>query len=219
MIRVLVGISSAVIRTGLEAILAREPSILVVGGDHQGDGLVDEIAEHEPDVVLVEGSSMIDAPISVPGDGFELGARAPAIVALVDERDAPHHVDLFRRGARGLIPHGAGVAEILAAVASAAAGLVSLPADWLPPLLPPNGAAAIGTSAPLSSRDSPALSPREREVLRMISEGLANKQIAARLGISDHTVKFHVSSVFAKLQASSRAEAVMIGARQGLIVL
>ena len=64
-----------------------------------------------------------------------------------------------------------------------------------------------------------SLTPRELEVLRMIAEGLGNKQIAARLAISEHTVKFHVGSVFAKMRVSTRAEAVMLGARRGLIVL
>ena len=70
-----------------------------------------------------------------------------------------------------------------------------------------------------AARDGEALTPREAEVLRLIAEGLGNKQIAARLAISEHTVKFHVASVFAKIRASTRAEAVMIGARRGLIVL
>jgi len=63
------------------------------------------------------------------------------------------------------------------------------------------------------------LTPREIEVLRMVAEGLGNKEIASRLGISDHTVKFHISSIFAKLGASSRTEAVTVGIRQGLIMV
>jgi DNA-binding NarL/FixJ family response regulator len=63
------------------------------------------------------------------------------------------------------------------------------------------------------------LTPREIEVLGMIAEGLGNKIIAARLGISDHTVKFHIASIFAKLNAGSRTEAVTIGIRQGLIMI
>lgn len=64
-----------------------------------------------------------------------------------------------------------------------------------------------------------ALTSREIEVLGMLAEGLGNKAIAKRLGISEHTVKFHVSSIFSKLNASSRTEAVTLGARQGLIML
>jgi DNA-binding NarL/FixJ family response regulator len=63
------------------------------------------------------------------------------------------------------------------------------------------------------------LTPREIEVLRMMAEGLANKEIATRLGISDHTVKFHISSILAKIGASTRTEAVTLGIRMGLILL
>jgi DNA-binding CsgD family transcriptional regulator len=63
------------------------------------------------------------------------------------------------------------------------------------------------------------LTPREIEVLRMIAEGLGNKEIASKLSISDHTVKFHISSIFAKLGASNRAEAVTLGIRHGLIMV
>jgi DNA-binding NarL/FixJ family response regulator len=87
--------------------------------------------------------------------------------------------------------------------------------EWLDPIAPSRPAAshAASTSHPA------ALSSRETEVLRMIADGLANKQIAARLGISEHTVKFHVASIFAKLHASTRAEAVVVGARLGMIVV
>jgi DNA-binding NarL/FixJ family response regulator len=63
------------------------------------------------------------------------------------------------------------------------------------------------------------LTPREIEVVRMIADGLGNKEIASKLGISDHTVKFHISSIFAKLGAANRAEAVVLGIRQGLIMV
>jgi NarL family two-component system response regulator YdfI len=66
--------------------------------------------------------------------------------------------------------------------------------------------------------DAP-LTPREIEVLRLLSEGLANKNIAWKLKISEHTVKFHIASIFTKLNVSSRAEAVAIGIRQGVILL
>jgi DNA-binding CsgD family transcriptional regulator len=63
------------------------------------------------------------------------------------------------------------------------------------------------------------LTPREREVLHMLAAGLGNKEIGARLGISDHTAKFHVSQILAKLNAGSRAEAVSIAMRRGLVPL
>ena len=101
-----------------------------------------------------------------------------------------------------------GVLGLVAATTELFAALRSAPT-----ITATSGAARanVATEAPLT--------PRELEVLRMIADGLGNKQIAARLAISEHTVKFHVGSVFAKTHASTRAEAVMIGARRGLIVL
>ena len=75
-----------------------------------------------------------------------------------------------------------------------------------------------GDQPELESSDQ-ILTAREIEVLRMIAEGLGNKEIASKLRISDHTVKFHISSIFVKLGASSRTEAVTIGIRKGLIMV
>ena len=222
MTRVLVAASSAVTRAGLEAILAREPAFTVVGSAVAS--LADGVAEHEPDVVLVElgdlGDDAVLAGLHLLSAGVDDGARsAPALVVLTDAHEPNDIADALRSGVRALLPRTAGATEIIAAVGAAAAGLVSIAHDWIDAL---PGAASVPRS-PLdglsqSSMQS-TLTPRELEVLRMIAEGLANKQIAARLAISEHTVKFHVGSVFAKMRVSTRAEAVMIGARRGLIVL
>jgi DNA-binding CsgD family transcriptional regulator len=83
---------------------------------------------------------------------------------------------------------------------------------------------SVLSALPSTARDLPAapqqaLTPREIEVLAMLADGVGNKTIAWRLGISEHTVKFHVGSILAKLNASSRTEAVTLGIRQGLIML
>jgi len=78
--------------------------------------------------------------------------------------------------------------------------------------------AAVSSSAPVDELLEP-LTRREREVLQMLASGLANKEIAARLAISDHTVKFHVASILGKLGASTRTEAVSVGIRRGLVLL
>jgi DNA-binding NarL/FixJ family response regulator len=128
-------------------------------------------------------------------------------------------VELLQSGVRAMLSRDAGASEIVAAIGAASAGLVVFAAEW--------GAALrsawrterrAATTTPNDDVDQP-LTTRELEVLRLLAEGLANKQIAARLTISEHTVKFHVGSVFTKIGASTRAEAVMIGARRGLIVL
>ena len=218
MIRVLVAASSPVARAGLESIIARDPSMIVVGGESD-DGvatLAEEIGTHEPDVLVIEGA-MDDELSGIVVGGDEHGAHGPAVVMLTAEPDSSRTLTLLRAGGRALLPHDASVQEILAAVTAAAAGLVSMPATWIYGWLPGPAASRVVSRVP--EVEAPVLTPREIEVLRMIAEGLANKQIAGRLGISEHTVKFHVGALFEKLRASTRAEAVMIGARRGLIVL
>jgi two-component system, NarL family, response regulator YdfI len=220
--RVLVAATSAVSRVGLEAILAREPSLTVVGGTAIGTSLAEEIAEHDPDVLLVEFAGNDDdalALLHLVSGHLDDGVRsAPSLVMLADDGDAATLVDAFGTGIRALLPRDARAPEITAAVGAAAAGLVAFTPEIFAAMRSTSMAAPPSRVARAEDRETP-LTPRELEVLRMIADGLGNKQIAARLAISEHTVKFHVGSVFAKTRASTRAEAVMIGARRGLIVL
>jgi DNA-binding NarL/FixJ family response regulator len=213
---VLVSAASAVSRAGLETIVAREPSFIVVGFAG-GATLAEELAECDPDVVLVELTGSVDEDVlptlrTLAADTDD-GARSAALVVLTDERDPADGIEALRAGARALLPRDASVAEITAAIVAAAAGLVVVASGWTSAL---HSALGVERGA---REEAPALSAREREVLRLIAEGLGNKQIAARLAISEHTVKFHVGSVFGKIGATSRAEAVVIGARRGLIAL
>jgi len=111
-----------------------------------------------------------------------------------------------------LLPPDATAEQLVAAVQATAQGLAVYPADGASPglLKPP-----VEVSDPLQE----PLTPRELEVLQLVSEGLSNKLIARKLSISEHTVKFHVSSTYAKLGAASRTEAVSLAARRGLISL
>jgi DNA-binding NarL/FixJ family response regulator len=123
--------------------------------------------------------------------------------------------DLLRQGYAAVLEPDASASELLAAVHAAAAGLVTLDRATLATLL--NGhERPVSAGATLSSG---RLTPRETEVLRLMAAGLVNKEIAGRLGISDHTAKFHVAAILQKLDAASRAEAVAIGMRTGLILL
>jgi len=128
------------------------------------------------------------------------------VVALTDDMsDAPA---LLRAGARAVLPGDVSAQELAGAVEAVVAGLVAVHAD---------GADAL--FAPVRERATVALTPRETEVLKMIAAGLANKEIAWRLGITEHTVKFHVASLLTKLNAGSRTEAVTIGIRQGFVAV
>ena len=223
MTRVLVAAASAVTRAGLEAIVAREPSLVVVGSAAGGTSLAEEIAEHEPDVVLVEFAGSDDDALAIlhvisadPDDGVR---PSPSLVVLADHGDAGPLVAAIGAGVGGVLPRHARPQEIIAAVGAAAAGLVTLTTEIIEALRGAPTVAAPSRAARTDTATNAPLTPRELEVLRMIADGLGNKQIAARLAISEHTVKFHVGSVFAKTHASTRAEAVMIGARRGLIVV
>jgi len=109
----------------------------------------------------------------------------------------------------------AGPEEIMATVDATAVGLVVLHQDAASLLL----SLVPAGSRVAASSEIEALTPREIEVLVMLAEGEGNKTIARRLGISEHTVKFHVGSILAKMHASSRTEAVTLGVRQGLIMV
>ncbi len=136
----------------------------------------------------------------------------PAIVALSDEARLLNLLQGWKRGGWGLLPSDASRAELEATVRAVAEGLVVLPRPLLQTWPGPNS----GDRARLAPLEEP-LTGREREVLELLSQGQSNKMIARQLQISEHTVKFHVSSLYTKLDAASRAEAVSRGARLGLI--
>ena len=147
------------------------------------------------------------APDESPPDLAETATAA--IVLLADEAQRSWIVEALRSGVRGVLPRDATPNQIIAAIEAAAAGLAVLDAADVDAVL----------VSPRPARLVEPLSPREIEVLNMLAEGSSNKAIAHRLGISEHTVKFHVTSIMAKLNAGSRTEAVTLGIRQGLVML
>lgn len=125
--------------------------------------------------------------------------------------------ELQKLGLRGwgLVPIEASAAQLQATVMAAAQGLASVPALLAEHL---SRRPAMLTNSALAETDEP-LTAREREVLELVSQGLSNKLIARQLQISEHTVKFHISSIAAKLGATSRTDSVRLGLRRGLITL
>jgi two-component system, NarL family, response regulator YdfI len=209
-------------RAGLESLVSRDPTLTVVGHAGRNDAgaqtLSHQVEALDPDVVVVALPESEDESLDTALESLtrSLAETRAAIVLLSDARQAS---EALRYGVRALLPRGASAAVLAAAVSAAAAGLVVLPADVAASLTFED--AAPMRASPKAERDDDGqdLTTRETEVLRMLAEGLGNKQIAARLGISEHTVKFHVASIFAKLHASTRTEAVMLGARRGLVVI
>lgn len=172
------------------------------------------VEEFQPDVVLAEIAG-VDKPL--PEEILNLSEEAPVgIILLVDDQHPEGDLDALRNGIRAVLPRNTTQSAIIAAVETVAVGLTVLPPEGLDRLLKEIAARQRTLSAaPLIE----PLTPREIEVLGMMVEGWGNKEISVRLGISEHTVKFHVASIMGKLNAESRTEAVTAGIRHGLIML
>jgi len=209
---VLVAATPAVVRAGLAALLQEQSGLEVIGSVSSTATLAQQVEALHPDVVLVEVERGDERP-APPLIALGAGASSPPIVILTEDPEDLDVSEAIGLGARAVLPRSAQSEEIVAAVQAAAAGLVVLHPDTVESLLP------LLSSARRSAPPHEALTPREVEVLRMLAEGAGNKSIARRLSISEHTVKFHVGSIMAKLAASSRTEAVTLGIRQGLIML
>jgi len=207
--RVVIAAASPTVRAGLGALLAGYPGLTVLEVTGRPAGLAELAETVEADVILLalEAGGQLPLPLWLPPDA---AGQEPAVVVLGDETTEGWVQRALRAGARGALPRTASGEQIAAAVAAAAAGLVVLPAAAYQARVRP----ALNAAAPAQP-----LTPREVEVLAMLAEGHANKAIAARLAISEHTVKTHVGSVFGKLGVSTRAEAVASGVRLGLIML
>jgi DNA-binding NarL/FixJ family response regulator len=201
--------SSPVVRAGLAALLSGNSALTVLESTAKPSSLGDTMDSVEADVVLVAlepGEAAVYPLRSSP----DTASRVPAIVILGDEPAGAWSTRAIRGGARGALPRTATADQIVAAVMAAAAGLV---------VREPAPVRSAESRSPVSLRALQSLTPREVEILGLLAEGMGNKTIAARLGISEHTVKTHVMSVFTKLEVSTRAEAVASAARLGLIML
>jgi len=213
MIRVLVLADSAVVRAGLLAMLHEDGSFDPVPGDFPLTQLLrttSQISGAKLDVVLAEITGKRLSSLSVAADGSVI----LPLVLLIDDVTRSELVRAVRLGARAVLPRTAQPDEICAAIEAAAAGLTAFGPDEIDLLIP----AANGVE-PEYETTLETLTEREVEVLALMAQGLANKNIADRLNISEHTVKFHVSSILSKLAASSRTDAVTKGIRAGLLVI
>ena len=209
----LVAASRPSARARLEAVVGASRALRLVAGPADAP-LARRLLTLRPDVVLLdlEGGGL---------DALLAGLPPAAGAALIVMTDSPRRVrtDLAIGGlVRAVLPRDATSSEILVAIDAVVAGLVVLHPDALAPA---SGSRARREMMPAPVAADPAqpLTAREIEVLGMLAEGLGNKTIAARLGISTHTAKFHVASILAKLGAGSRTEAVTMGMRRGLVVI
>ena len=211
MIRVLIGARSEVVRAGLASLLTADPRFQVVGTFSIDD--LTRVEDLQPEVVLLDLDSPSDESLLTAIQSG--GALVNSSLIILTEDPESLAVDVLGSGLRAILPRYATPEEIIAAIQAAATGLVALHPDIFDSMLSrihPGQQSELDPSGQI-------LTPREIEVLRMIADGLGNKEIASKLSISDHTVKFHISSIFAKLGDSNRAEAVTLGIRHGLIMV
>ena len=205
--RVFVVAPTPTLRAGLRSMLAsvEAADLLVVGEAGLSAGPVPEPALSEADVVLVADEELLEeTALSVSEDGTQ------SLLLLSDVEGATSRLRTMSLRGWGVVPPDAPSEELGAAVAAVAQGLTVLPKTLAERLLD-EPAAIEELSEPLTARES--------EVLDLLGHGLSNKMIARELHISEHTVKFHISSLYSKLGVSNRAEAVSQGARHGLISL
>ncbi len=205
--RVFVVAPTPMARAGLRSMLAavEDVGVEVVGESGPPADSAPEPAFSTAEVVLVADGELLDeTALAVSEDGTQ------GLVLLSEEEGATRLLRALPLRGWGVVPLDAPPEELGAAVAAVAQGLVVLPRAVA------DGALA---EAPAVEELSEPPTAREGEVLGLLARGFSNKQIARELHISEHTVKFHISSLYAKLGVGNRAEAVSQGARHGLISL
>ncbi len=208
MLRALIVSPYPAMRAGLRVLLqeAARGSVTVAGEAESVEACLDWARAAQPNVIIYDLALERDEDMA---GLWRLRREAPAaaVLALADGETPSRMVAALQAGARGCLPKTTGGPELVEALHDVAVGEVIVPAGATVALL-----GQLRGDAP-----AVALSPREADVLRGVASGLTNKAIALKLGISEHTVKFHLGGAMTKLGAASRAEAVASALRLGLI--
>jgi DNA-binding NarL/FixJ family response regulator len=220
-LRVLICAATSLARSGLARLVESQSSLQFSGTVASLDELQQAIAEHDPDVLILHLASQ-----SLELRAEYLVSLGIPVVLLADEVNMAYSASILAGGVHAILVGDSTGAELAAAVHAAAAGLLCLSGD-LSDLARQGLLVHLHDEVDPDSHDDVSLpgelpeqlTLREREVLEMIVEGLTNKEIAAELSISAHTVKFHISSIMGKLNASTRTEAAAIGLRHGLVTI
>jgi DNA-binding NarL/FixJ family response regulator len=210
MIRIVIADDHGVVRQGLAGLLEGVDDLTVVGLAADGADAVALAREHRPDVVLMDlqmpGVDGVEATRTIVEEG--LGAEVLVLTSFSDHARILAAIDA---GAVGYLLKDAEPADLIDGVRAAARGESPLDPRAARQLIRSRDASTVGPV------DQPVdLSPRETEVLRLVVEGLLNKQIAQRLGISERTVKAHLTSIFQRTGVADRTQAALWAERNGL---
>jgi len=211
-IRVFIVAASPLSRAGLQSTLA-DSRVDIAGTAADFESISSQLVDLGADIVLVETDAETQEEFLNAIEDAEI-AQEYGVVVLSEQPKAAWLSKALRAGVRAVLPRDTTLEQLRTALEAAAAGLVVVHPSELDAVL----SATVSSRVAVDELLEP-LTRREREVLQMLAAGLANKEIAARLAISDHTVKFHVASILGKLGVSTRTEAVSAGIRRGLVML
>jgi len=206
-IRILVADDHPMLREGLVAVLSTQPDFDIIGEAADGAEVVRLAEALRPDVILLD-LEMPDVDGVAALEGLRDAVSAARAIVFTAYDTDERILRSLRAGARGYLLKGASRQEIFDAVRTVHAG---------GSLLEPGVTTRLLDHVREGGEQAEPLTPRELEVLALISEGLHNSEIAGRLFVTERTVKFHVSSILAKLGADNRTEAVALAAKRGLI--
>jgi len=209
-IQVLVVADNLLARAGLAALLDNHPDCVVVGQTRGSKQLPEDVDVYQPDVVVYDlGWQSIEA---LKFASQLVQSEVPIVALLADEADAATVIATLASFFQyALLLNETGSERLVLAIKAVSSGLV---------VLDPALSEVFAATAPsISERIYEALTARENDVLQLLAQGLTNKGIAHQLGITEHTVKFHVTAIMTKLSAQSRTEAVVRATRAGLIIL
>ncbi|MFF5506417.1 response regulator [Streptomyces roseolus] len=215
-VRVLIADDQPLVRRGLALMLAPEPGFQVVAEAADGAEAVRLAHEHRPDVVVMD----IRMPVL---DGIAATERLTAelpdcrVLALSTFDMDDHVVGALRAGACGFLPKDISPEDLVAALRVVRDGEAILAPRLLTRLISRHVTAPDRRTAPPEPTGAEGLTPREREVWRLIARGADNTEIADRLGLSASTVKNHITALFAKLRVRDRAQAVIAAYETGLV--
>jgi DNA-binding NarL/FixJ family response regulator len=216
MIQIAIHAASSITQAGLESLLQTVPEFGVVATAYPTP-ISQLLEEYAPNVLLVEGFALNTETIQQLAENLtESSQTALVVLAPIPQRNVV--LQAIALGVSALLPPSASLPELVAAIQAAALGLFVLHPEFSAAIRE-SGSQLLSDGNLESLDQDERLTPREMEVLGLLSRGLGNRAIAAQLQISEHTVKFHISTILSKLNATSRTEAVAIGLRRGLIML
>ena len=209
MIRICLADDQALFRSGVRALLGLFEGIEVVAEAEEGEAAVASVLEHRPDVLLLDVRMPRLNGVEVLAALAREAALPPTLLLTTFEDDAAL-IGGIRAGARGFLLKGTTPETLVEAIRTVAAG-----GTFLHAALTPSKDVAGMREPPLSA--AYPLTAREREVLSLMTNGLANTQIAAALRLGEGTVRNHVSNILAKLGVTDRTKAVLVALRQRLV--